>query len=416
MAVVVESDRVTAEALRTAAGSAAEILSSVDALEVYLAAHPEIDVVVMGPSQETHRVFRVTQAMRISRPALGVVLVRRRIENAVLAEALRAGVRDVVEERDMALLAKAVRQQREISKQMTEQSDASGPAAKHAQTITVFSAKGGCGKTTLATNMAAVLARSGARVGLLDLDLSFGDVAIALQMFPSHSILDAVKMQDSLDSEGLDRLLTPHESGLKALTAPVSPDGRSLISESLVDSVIRLMAQELDYLVIDTPPDLDEHVLVAFDRSQHLVLLLTPDIPALKNLKLTVEMLGVLNYPKDRVSVVVNRADADVGLTLKEIEKTLKLPLSGTIPSSRDVPISTNRGELITMTSPKHPVSASIESFVAQHLLDGDTTTASAAEGSHVDGDRPPSTPGRHRSGRRRGLFGRRDRLHHEPR
>jgi pilus assembly protein CpaE len=244
----------------------------------------------------------------------------------------------------------------------------------------VFSAKGGCGKTTLATNLAVALADRGRRqVCLVDLDLAFGDVAIALQLFPQHTIADAVPLLDDLDYSGLHALLTTHSPGLMTLVAPMEPSAASSISAALVTKVLTILRDHFDYVVVDTPPTLDnDQVLAAFDQSDLLALIATLDVPALKNLKLTLETLELLNFPKARTRVVLNRADSKVGLTVSEVEKSLHTPISLQVPSSRDVPAAINRGVPIMLDDPKHPVSVSIRAFAEQHLTGA--TGPSAAE------------------------------------
>jgi pilus assembly protein CpaE len=235
--------------------------------------------------------------------------------------------------------------------------------------VTVFSAKGGCGKTTLATNLATVLADNGRHdVCLVDLDLSFGDVAIALQLFPSHTIADAVTMGDRLDADAVDSLLTPHSAGLTTLVAPVEP-GATGISAELVGHILDLLRERFEFVVVDTPPAFDDQVLAAFDRSDLIALIATLDIPALKNLKLTLETLELLNYPREKWAVVLNRADSKVGLAMNEVEKTLKVPISAQIPSSRDVPASINRGTPIVLDDAKHPVSLAIKQFAERYVM-----------------------------------------------
>ena len=156
----------------------------------------------------------LAESMRVIRPSLAVILVRRRVDTSVLTDALRSGVFEVVDERDLAGLNVGRR----------ARPRARPPAAGHrprrhrratsrstaGRLVTVFSAKGGCGKTTLATNLAAALADRGRReVCLVDLDLAFGDVAIALQLFPAHTIADAVPLADSLDALGGRRRCSP---------------------------------------------------------------------------------------------------------------------------------------------------------------------------------------------------------------
>jgi pilus assembly protein CpaE len=125
-----------------------------------------------------------------------------------------------------------------------------------------------------------------------------------------------------------------------------------------------------DYIVVDTPAQFSEHVLVAMDASAHHVLLTTPDTPALKNLRVTLDMLDLLSYPREIRSVVLNRSDSKVGLTLEDVERVVRCPIAAQIPSSRAVPISINSGVPITVSTAGHPVSQAIIRFAQQRLLD----------------------------------------------
>ena len=130
-----------------------------------------------------------------------------------------------------------------------------------------------------------------------------------------------------------------------------------------------ILRQEFDYVVVDTPPAFDEQVLEALDQSDLIALIATLDIPALKNLKLTLETLEEINFPREKWAVVLNRSDSKVGLALNEVEKTLRVPISIQIPSSRDVPAAINRGVPIVYDNPKHPVSVAIRQFAEKHVL-----------------------------------------------
>ena len=389
MTAIVDHDPSVAETLHQALGPDSQVLPSLDALRRHLETQFAEDAVVLGASVDLGAALALAEQMRVARPSLGVILVRRRVDTSVLAEALRAGVREVVEERDLAGLNAAVRRTRDLAHTLREQvGSGSGPAesAPHGMMLTVFSAKGGCGKTTLATNLAAALADRGRReVCLVDLDLAFGDVAIALQLFPAHTIADAVPLAQSLDLPGVLSLLTPHSPGLTTLVAPIEPGTAESIPASLVAEVLRLLKQQFDYVIVDTPPAFDDQVLAAFDQSDMVALLATLDIPALKNLKLTLETLDLLNYPRDRWRVVLNRADSKVGLAVGEVEKTLKVPIAAQIPSSRDVPASINRGVPIVLDDPKHPVSQSIKAFAEKCLSAPSSHGPVAADGPIPD-------------------------------
>jgi pilus assembly protein CpaE len=215
-----------------------------------------------------------------------------------------------------------------------------------------------------------VLADKGKRqVCLVDLDLAFGDVAIALQLFPSHTIADAIPLGDTLDAQGVAGLLTPHSPGLTTLVAPLEPGVASSIPAELVGRILDVLREQYDFVVVDTPPAFDDQVLAAFDRSDMIALLATLDIPAVKNLKLTLETMELLNYPPERYCVVMNRADAKVGLAVSDVEKTLGARVVAQIPSSRDVPASTNRGVPLALEQPRHPVTLALKAFADSYLL-----------------------------------------------
>ena len=174
------------------------------------------------------------------------MLVRRRIDTGVLGDALRAGVREVIDARDLSGLTAAVRRTRILARALRDNADLPGGLDRpgpRGRVLTVFSAKGGCGKTTVATNLAAVLAAGGKRqVVLVDLDLAFGDVAIALQLFPSHTIADAISLGATLDAQGVAGLLTPHSPGLTTLVAPLEPGVASSIPAELVGRILDVLA------------------------------------------------------------------------------------------------------------------------------------------------------------------------------
>ena len=191
--------------------------------------------------------------------------------------------------------------------------------------MTVFSPKGGVGKTTLAVNLARGPEREAAakRVVLVDLDLAFGDVAITLQLFPARTIADTVHLESGLDFTVLEPLLTDYRGQLSALVAPVQPDAKDSIPPSLVGRILGLLKSHFDFVIVDTSPAFDEYALQAFDETDEMLLVTTLDVPTLKNVKVAVETLDLLNFPKPRRRLILNRADDKVGLTPEKVEGTL---------------------------------------------------------------------------------------------
>ena len=213
---------------------------------------------------------------------------------------------------------------------------------------------------------------------IVDLDLAFGDVAISLQLSPLRTIADGLAMAGHLDLAGAASLLTSYQPNLDVLLAPVTPGDGEKVPPRLVGELLAVLRGMYDYIVVDTPAQFSEHVLTAIDVSSQLVLLTTPDVPALKNLRVTLDMLDLLSYPRQIRSVVVNRSDSKVGLSLEHVERVVRCPISAYIPSSRAVPISINKGVPITIETPGHPVSQAVFKLAQQRLL-GQPVTHSRA-------------------------------------
>jgi pilus assembly protein CpaE len=371
MTVYVENNADAATTLRTALGAEAVHVPGVDAAREYLAEHTDEDVVVLGSHVDQWLGFELASWLRVARPSAGVVLVRRRIDSSLLGEALRAGIREVVDERDLAAVAQSVKRVADLGRDVRAATgkDVFTENRQRGRIVTVFSAKGGCGKTTIATNLATLLTvEAQAKVCLVDLDLAFGDTGIALQLLPAHTIEDAAAIGTGLDSAALLALLTPHPSGLQVLVAPLRPDSKDSVKPETVSHILDLLVREFDYVVVDTPPSFDETVLRSIDHADLLMLVATLEVPAIKNLKLAIETLDLLGYPRNRWKIILNRADAKVGLSLADVEKALKSPASAYIPSSRDVPSSVNHGVPIVTDQPKHPVSESIRTFMRTYI------------------------------------------------
>ncbi len=368
MTLILDSDRNSAATYSFAVPGAPHVVGSWPALTKELLDRPEVTLVVIGADMPLDAALAFAEQQRLARPGLGVVLLRRRIDVSVLSASLRAGVREVVAPDDTAALADACRRSLEVSERAS-QSRGRDAATSEGKIVTVFAAKGGCGKTTVATNLAVTIAAGGRTVCLVDLDLAFGDVGIALQLFPTRSIVDAVAMQHTLDEAGVRSLLTTHSSGVETLLAPLEPKDAERIPTAVVTEVLTVLRRMFDVVVIDTPPDFKDWVLAALDLSDAHVLLATLDIPALKNLRLTLDMLDVLGYPRERWHVVLNRSDSKVGLDVHDVEKTISVPLAAQLPSSRAVSESINRGVPLAASQPNHPVSRALRELVEQRLF-----------------------------------------------
>jgi pilus assembly protein CpaE len=337
---------------------------------------PAETLLVIGPETATSEALSFAAALRLARPTVGVILARDQVDVTLLTQALQSGVREVVSADDPAAVSAACRRSQDVSQRLFAVATEDGEPARDGRIITVFAAKGGCGKTTLAINLAVALAKdTGFRVCVVDLDLAFGDVAISVQLDPARTMVDALAMAGHVDTAGALSLLTRYGPGLEMLLAPVAPGDAEKVPPALVGELLSVLRGMFDYVVVDTPAQFSEHVLVAMDSSAHHVLLTTPDVPALKNLRVTLDMLDMLSYPREIRSVVLNRSDSKVGLSMEDVERVVRCPIAAHIPSSRAVPVSINMGTPITLATPEHPVSQAITRF-AHESLSGAPVTA----------------------------------------
>ena len=342
-----------------------------EAMAAVAAEGRDVLAAIFGPNLGDRDALALAGVLQQGTPDISVVLIRQRESDELIRQALRVGVKDVLSSAsDPTVIRTAAAKGIEIARTLRGRLGGGAPTdpgtgRSPGKVGTVFSSKGGCGKTFLSTNLAVALSQGGAEVALVDLDLHFGDVAIMLHLFPSHTIYDAAQ-NPGLDVMTLKSFLTRHDSGIWTLVAPTEPTAADSINPGTIGTILKLLRTAFDYVVIDTPPAFSEPVLTAFDESDWLVMLATLDVPSVKNLRLALQTMELLHFPKSRLRVVVNRADSKVGLRLPDVEKLLSSPVDTTIPSSRSVPLSVNKGSPIMLEEPKGPVAEAIRRVAAQ--------------------------------------------------
>ena len=240
-------------------------------------------------------------------------------------------------------------------------------AGRTGRVLTVFSPKGGTGKTAVSANLAAALAKKeGKRTLLLDLDLQFGDAAIVLGIEPEKTIYDLVVAPGELDSEKLAGYVTKHPCGLDLLAAPLRPEDAELVVESKVTSLLEVARGSYDAIVVDTSPFFHGPMLATLDRTDELIVLCGLDVPTLKNVGLAMQTLELLSFPASRVRYVMNRANANVGLKPSEVEAALKVKIANELPSDQIVPLSINRGNPAVLAEPRSDFSKAIFSLAKE--------------------------------------------------
>jgi pilus assembly protein CpaE len=382
MPVVVDPNTDTVNALLTTVPAGAHAIDQLDRLQAWLANRPEEYVVVLGPNVKLADALSLADGMRLTRPSTGVVLVRDEVDAQTLREAMHAGVRDVLPLNEADLIKAAV----DRSYQLYVALRGPGGAMHQGRIVTIFSPKGGVGKTTVSVNLALALADKGARkVCLVDLDLAFGDVAITLQLFPSHTIEHAIGSEDAIDAPLLESLLTRHADSVMVLAAPNHPDVRERVSPMLVSRVLKALRESFDYIVVDTAPAFDEQTLTALDETDEIVILATLDVPTLKNVKVALETLEMLDIARDHRHLLLNRADDNVGLGADRVESILGMPVASMVETSMDIAAATNAGQPIMIQNPSHSFSKTLTEF--SNRLTGEPVAPSSSVATAADDD-----------------------------
>lgn len=210
--------------------------------------------------------------------------------------------------------------------------------------VTVFSPKGGSGKTVLATNLAAATARSGVETLLIDLDLQFGDSALTLAVSPRATIADLAASAGDIDLEKLKAFVsTDSRTGLSLLPSPKRPEEADLVGAPQLAAILEAARSGFGAVVIDTGPLFDAPMLAALDHSEQLLLVCNPEVTSLKNVRIGLETIDRLGFPRERVSLVANRIGAAGAVARDDIEDALDTKIAFELPDDPEVPAAINR-------------------------------------------------------------------------
>lgn len=374
---VVDADQAVREYLANQLGEGAACEPSVQDLEVRFGLGPI--VVVLGPSCTSPADLAIVERWTKTNPEVGCILVTSELTTTLLQTALRAGVKDVISAPidQMQLVETVGRVAESLSAPVAKHAAADAPTndsedGTYGRVISVFSTKGGSGKSVTATNLAVSLARRTDKpVVLIDAHLQFGDVAVMLKLQPQHTVVDAVSQLDRLDVTLLRELLTTHdESGLLVLPAPLEPAFADQINGAQMVQLVELVRSFAGHVIIDLPAFFNDVVLSLLEKSDDIILVAGLDIPNIKNVKLGFATLALLDIPKERLHLMLNRADSKVKLDVGEVEKTLQVQAVAHVPSDVTVPISVNKGSPVVISAAKSGVARAFE-HLAGRFLDG---------------------------------------------
>jgi pilus assembly protein CpaE len=352
-ALVALEKGVTPEAVQTALPSGGiEVLGWLESASAQQAAKQEsADLLIVACSAKSgssiSMIDRVTK-LALDRPVV-VLQLDGADSNGFMQQVFAAGADDLVTlpetpERIRHALQKAIARKRGATL-----SHGSDPASL----ICVLGPKGGTGKTVTACNLSVALAEEGHRVCLVDLDLHFGDVGLGLRLTPERTIYDLAKAGGTLDAEKVDAYLTDHESGVRALLAPVRPDHAGAVGPDLIGEVLALLRSMSDFVIVDTPAGFSAEVITAVDSSTDIVVVGMLDAFSLKDTKLGLETLDRMGYDRSSIRMILNRADTHVGISKDDVTAILDREPDVLVPSQRDIPRTVTEGTPIVSAQPR---------------------------------------------------------------
>jgi pilus assembly protein CpaE len=342
------------------------VQSATAAEELLINAYSAIDVLVLSPEVKEPDALGLAEFVGRTAPGTAIVLVRDHTWNGLLPAAMRAGIRDVV---DMTQGTDELRDAVERAIVWATNLRSAGAAAirtdgsaknVRGHIISVFSSKGGSGKTFLTTNLATAMAdMTGEDTAVVDLDVDMGDVFTYFGREPSASIHDLMELGEGANGDRIREVgveVAPHTW---AFGAPPDPAAEAPAGEA-IGKFLRAIRSEFAYVVVDASVDYSDSALVCFDLSDMICLVTALDVVGVKHLSKALDTLLTIGLPRERFRVVLNRADSKVGLDASDVERVMKISVDAMLPSSRLVPTSLNKGRPVVIDEPSSEISQSI--------------------------------------------------------
>ena len=329
------------------------------------------DILVMYLARNDSDVLNLAERIVQYRPRTFVILITEEMTLETMQVATGAGIHNIMQMPDSGKeLCDYIRTVYNTEKLRIDSMNQNQRVAWTSKVITVFSSKGGLGKTTIATNLAVKLAEMHKKVALVDLDLQFGDAHIFLDIDPKDTIAELVQDVYTPNIDTLRSYMAVHSSGVHVLCAPKSPEYADVVSADRVQGLLSLLRSYYDYVIIDTAPNFNDVTLSAIEASSLILFVTGLDVSILKNSKLSMGILESLQQ-KEKIRVIINRAVEINTITVEDVQRIVDAPIFSRIPSDYMVAVSAlNRGIPFVQGNPNCKLALAI-SDIATVLVSG---------------------------------------------
>lgn len=319
------------------------------------------EVVVVALEEPIARSLQTVESVADVLPQVPIIAYSSIGDPSYIRRAMQVGVKDYLvcplREEDLAKSINATLVQEERRQQRLA---GEVEAQAYGTVVTIFGAKGGIGKTTIATNLAtALVQKTGQSVALVDLDTRFGDVAILMDMPTDRSISDLALPDEEIDREAVQSCLYTHSTGVAILPSPIRPSEWHSIHPGHIEKVVAVLATTHDYVLLDTPGTFNDIVSRALEMCTILLLMATPDLASLKDTILGLEMLRSWSFPSEKVKIVINHTSDAHSDSRIDIRRVLGKEVFWTIPYDRNITQTTQLGMPIVAAKPKAKASQS---------------------------------------------------------
>ena len=330
----------------------------------------DADVLLVACREGSDAALKLVQLWQTVRSRTPVVLLSHGTDQDFVQDAFAAGADDFLVMHPGPYIPEQVGRDVEfaIRKAVTRNRSASERGPEAGTLICVLGSKGGVGKTVSSTNLGAALAARGRRTALIDLDLQFGDVALALGLAPETTLFDLAVSGGGLDADKLDDFMLRHSSGLRVLAAPARPDQAVSVTAQMMTTIYALLREEYDYIVVDTPPAFTSEVIATVDVANWICMVAMFDALSLKNTRLGLDTLELMGHPAEQVRIVLNRAGTNVGISDTDAVEILGRRPDVLVPSDREIPVSINDGVPITLSGSRSAAALAVHSLAEMFL------------------------------------------------